>query len=205
MNCSKSYWGGRLAIMKGSAWKILWMGIIVVVLGWWGNGEMVGLVHAQDSTSQPQGTIASDTLKQIVPEAPVPFAHYEERLRQSEKWKTMTEAERQQAIQKIAELRKKFLERQQRVKKQYGLADAGNKKKRESLMSRRRKIEQENSEGLWEKFQALPLQRRLEMERELGLSRVLPSQRRKQFEERLRRLPFSRREKVTRELELSVR
>lgn len=191
--------------MKSSASKILWIGIVLVGIGCWGSEEIVDPSHAQDSTAQSQSSIRNETLKQNFPEAPVPFAHYEERLRQSEKWKTMTEEERHQALQKITELRKQFLERQQLLKKQYGLADAESQKNRESLMSRRRRLEQYKEEGLWEKFQALPLQRRLEMEKELGLSRVLPSQRRKKFEERLERLPYSRREKVTRELELSVR
>ena len=72
-------------------------------------------------------------------------------------------------------------------------------------MSKRKRLEQYKDETLWTSFQSLPLHRRLEMEKELGLDRVVPSQRQKKFEEYLQRLPFSKREKMVRELELFVR
>ena len=166
---------------------------------------MLGLSSAQDPALQSSDVVGNGMPKQRTHEGAAPFAHYEEQLRQSERWKTMTEDERQQALQQIAGMRKQLLERQQLLKNQYGLPDAEKKKNRESLMSRRKRLDQYKDEGMWTNFQALPLKRRLEMEKELGLDRVVPSQRQKKFEEHLQRLPFSRREKVIRELELSVR
>ena len=187
-----------------------WVTMIFVAIGVFEsifveNEQILGMASAQDQGLQSRELGLNGIPKQRTNEGVVPFAHYEERLRQSERWKTMTDEERQQALQKIEGIRKQFLERQQLLKNQYGLPDVEKKKNRESLMSRRRRLEQYKDEGLWANFQALPLKRRLKMEKELGLDRIVPSQRQKKFDEHLQRLPFSRREKVIRELELSVR
>ncbi len=71
----------------------------------------------------------------------LPFAGYEERLRQSPRWKTMTPEEQAQAIEKIGLARKQILERQQQLRTQYEEQIKKMEKPRESLMSKRRKRE----------------------------------------------------------------
>jgi hypothetical protein len=131
-----------------------------------------------------------------------PFADYERRLRQSPRWQTMDPEEREKALKKIERARKQFLERQQRLKMEYDEQIKKMEKPRESLMSKRRKREQfQDANILWERLQGLPVTKRLAVERQLGLDRVMPSQQQRQFQDRLDRLSYSKRKHILRQLQ----
>ena len=68
-------------------------------------------------------------------------------------------------------------------------------------MKKRRRALQYKQIDHWDQFQALPIQKRRELERTLGLNRVVPSQRQKKFPQYLKRLPYSQRREVLKELE----
>lgn len=72
----------------------------------------------------------------------VPFAGYEDRLRQSPRWQAMTPEEQAQAIEKIGLARKQILGRQQQLQTQYEDQIKKMENPRESLMSKRRKRKQ---------------------------------------------------------------
>jgi hypothetical protein len=136
------------------------------------------------------------------PGSVVPFAGYEERLRQSPRWQTMTPEEQAQAIEKIGLARKKILERQQQLQTQYEDQIKKMEKPRESLMSKRRKREQyQDIDTLWSRFQALPLKKRIILERQMGFDRVLPSQQQHKFQDHLDRLSYSKRKHILRQLQ----
>lgn len=131
-----------------------------------------------------------------------PFTDYERRLRQSPRWQTMDPEEQERALEKIERARKQFLDRQQQLKMQYGDLINKTKKPRESLMSKRRKREQyQDVNILWERLQGLPVRKRLAVERQLGLNRMLPSQQQEKFQERFDRLSFSKKKHILRQLE----
>ncbi len=196
----------RMVLHNG--WHRIWnkaLGAMCVV------GYLSGFLPSETApvwgAVQAQG-LQEETVEYPDPQPPggqahsVPFAGYEESLRSSERWQSMNPEEQEQAIQKIKRMRQQFLERQRQLQMQYQGLKNIKAKPRESLMSKRRKWEglQESGE-LWSQFQALPLPRRLELEKSLGLTRISPSQRQKTFHEKLNRLPFSKRETILRELE----
>lgn len=79
-------------------------------------------------SSTPGGDVNSS--RQTDPKLPqrlVPFAHYEETLKNSEHWKTLSPEEQEEALENIQEHRKRFFQRQVEREKQY---DALLKKKR---------------------------------------------------------------------------
>ncbi len=137
---------------------------------------------------------------------PVPFAGYEERLRQSPRWQSMTPEEQAQALEKLEQARTRFLDRQQQLNEQYETQIKKIQKPRESLMSKRRKREQyRDADMLWSQLQALPLDKRLMIERQLGLGKIASSQKRQIFQKRLDRLSFSKRNQVVRQIQASQR
>ncbi len=176
------FWGGLvLAVMEGG----------FMVMGW-------------EQTAWAQSEELSETSDSL-PSGPIPFAGYEERLRQSSRWQQMSDEEREQAIQKIQRVRKQFQERQRRLESQYkGLLEQSHNR-RESLMQKRRRARQYKANDHWAQFQALPIQKRLEMEKALGLNRVPPSQKRKEFSQSLERLPYSKKQKVLQDIGGKVR
>jgi len=91
----------------------------------------------RDSPSETPKAFESKRLGNVVP-----FAGYEERLRQSPRWQAMTPEEQAQAIEKIGLARKKILERQQQLQTQYEDQIKKMEKPRESLMKKRRKRKQ---------------------------------------------------------------
>ena len=132
----------------------------------------------------------------------VPFAGYEERLRQSPRWQTMTSEEQAQAMEKIGLARKQILERQQQLQSQYEDLIKKMKKPRESLISKRRKREQyQEVDNLWSRFQALPVEKRLTLERQMGLDRVLPSQKQHKFQDHFDGLSYSKRNRILLQLQ----
>lgn len=109
----------------------------------------------------------------------------------------MTPEEQTEALEKIGLARKKILERRQQLKTQYEDQIKKMEKPRESLMSKRRKREQyQDVDILWNRFQALPVEERLYLERQLGLDKFLPSQQQKKFQDRLDRLSYSERKDI---------
>lgn len=133
---------------------------------------------------------------------PIPFSGLEERLRQSPRWQMMSAEEQAQALEKIGQARRQFLDRQQQLHRQYEGQIKKGEKSRESLMSKRRKREQyQDIDLLWSRFQALPLGERVSIERQLGLDRVLSSRQQQEFQMRLERLSFSKRNHILRQLQ----
>ena len=150
-----------------------------------------------DSPSETPG--ASESKR---PGKVVPFAGYEERLRQSPLWQTMTPEEQAEALEKIGLARKQILERRQQLKTQYEDQIKKMEKPRESLMSKRRKREQyQDVDSLWSRFQALPVEERVYLESQMGLDKFLPSQRQKKFQDRLDRLSYSERNDILRQIQ----
>ncbi len=131
-----------------------------------------------------------------------PFADYERRMRQSPRWQSMNAEEQARALEKIDRARKHFLDRQQKFETQYGDQIKKTKKPRESLMSKRRKREQNrDANSLWERFQALPVKERLDLERQLGLDKIMPSQQQRKFQEHFDRLLYSKQKHILRQLQ----
>jgi len=162
--------------------------VVVLACGMGGNG-LGGESAAQDTPRHvlKEGQRELTTKK---PSAAAPFAGYEERLRQSPRWQTMTSEEQAQALEKIDRARKTFIDQQQRLNAQYQDHLKKQEKPRESLMSKRRNREQyEDTDILWSQFQALPVDKRFTLERELGLDKVVSSQQQRTFQDRLDSLP----------------
>lgn len=150
-----------------------------------------------DSPSETPGKSESKRPGKVVP-----FAGFEERLRQSPRWQTMTPEEQAEALEKIGLARKQILDRRQQLKTQYEDQIKKMEKPRESLMSKRRKREQyQDVDSLWSRFQALPVEERLHLERQLGLDKFLPSQQQKKFQDRLGRLSYSERNDILRQIQ----
>jgi len=140
-------------------------------------------------------------LKSKRPGQAIPFADYEKRLRQSPRWLAMSPEEQAKALEKIEQARKQFLDRQEQLQKQYDDQIKKMQKPRQTLMSKRRKREQYDANILWERFQSLPVKQRFTVERQLGLDTVMPSQQQQQFQERLDRLSYSKRNHIIRQLQ----
>ncbi len=137
-------------------------------------------------------------------EKAVPFADYENRLRQSPGWAKMNPEERVKALETIEQARKKFLLRQQELNTLYEEPLKKLKKPRESLISKRRKREiGGEKKTLWQAFQELPQYRRHEWEETFGLLRFTPSQRPKKLQNIVDKMPFSKRTLFLRELKQS--
>ena len=148
----------------------------------WGSG-LIGELEAQalppDSSIDTPRELQSERMRRAAP-----FADYERRLRQSPRWQAMDPEEQARALEKIERARKQFLDRQQQLKMEYDEQIKKMEKPRESLMSKRRKREQfQDTNILWERLQGLPATKRLAVERQLGLDRVMPSQQQQQFQE----------------------
>ena len=164
------------------------------------------LMPSAAAASPESGLGTSDETQSLVtPSGLVPFAGYEDRLRQSPEWERMSPKEREHAIQKIQNLRQRFKRNQQEIEAQYKHLLEKNKKPRESLMQKRRRTQQYKATDHWTQFQALPIKKRLEMEKTLGLNRVPPSQKRKKFSQHLERLPYSKKQKVLQDIEGKAR
>ena len=92
----------------------VWGAVFLYVLG----SGLASTVEAQfPSVPAEQGSEPPHATG--TPPGPVPFAGYEERLRQSLQWERMSSEEREQALQKIQRLREQFQRRQQQVEAQY--------------------------------------------------------------------------------------
>lgn len=173
--------------------RIYYIGVFLCLLGY---ARPIG-----ESTAQ----VLSDNLSSEIPKASeskrqrkvFPFAGYEDRLRQSPRWQTMTLEEQTEALEKIGLARKKILEQHQQLQTQYEDQIKKMKKPRETLMSKRRKRKKnQESDVLWNHLQALPIEERLNFERQLGLDKFLPSQKQKKLEERFNSLSYSERKDI---------
>jgi len=166
----------------------------------WGSG-LIGEFEAQALPPASSFETPKESPSERMGNA-APFADYERRLRQSPRWQTMDIEEQAKALEKIERARKQFLDRQQQLKMEYDEQIKKMEKPRESLMSKRRKREQfQDANILWERLQGLPATKRLAVERQLGLDRVMPSQQQQQFQERLDRLSYSKRKHILRQLQ----
>ena len=174
--------------------------VLLLVYGLGGN-SLMGESVAQD-VPRPVLKEGQRELTSKKPSQASPFAGYEERLRQSPRWQTMTPGEQAQALEKIDRARKTFIEKQKQLNAQYQDLIKKMEKPRESLISKRRNREQyEDSDILWSRFQALPIDKRFKLERQLGLDKVVSSQQHRTFQERLDRLPSFKREHIIRQLQ----
>ncbi|WP_447970455.1 hypothetical protein [Nitrospira sp. M1] len=71
-------------------------------------------------SSSPGGDVKSSKQPdRKLPQRLVPFAHYEETLKNSEHWKTLSPEEQEEALENIQEHRKRFFQRQVERQKQY--------------------------------------------------------------------------------------
>ena len=174
----------------------------VVFIGSWFTTTVLGeSVPVSGASSTQEFQEETEKTTSSIPGKSVPFAGFEEQLRESRRWQTMTPEEQRQAIQKIERIRRQFMERQQRLNQQYeGLTKK--KKPRESLMSKRKRRDlAKDKMTLWDGFQALPLYRRHELEKKFGLLRYTPSQRPQRLQDIVDHMPFSKRTLLLRELQ----
>ncbi len=151
----------------------------------------------RDSQSETSRTLESKRLGKLVP-----YAGYEERLRQSPQWQTLTPEEQTEAIEKIVLARKQFLERQQKLQAQYE-----NKIKKSGMLKEiiagrwKNRGQDQERDTLWSRFQNLPVKKRRNLERQLGLGNIRSSQAQEKFQDRMDGLSFSKRNHILRQLQ----
>lgn len=174
--------------------------VLLLVYGLGGN-SLIWESVAQD-VPRPISQEGQRELTSKKPSQAVPFAGYEEGLRQSSRWQTMTPEEQAQGLEKIDRARKTFIEKQQQLNARYQDHIKELEKPRESLMRKRRNRQKyEDTDILWSRFQALPIDKRFTLERQLGLDKVVSSQQHHTFQERLGRLPSFKRAHIIRQLQ----
>ncbi len=132
----------------------------------------------------------------------VPYAGYEERLRQSPRWKTMTSEEQAEAIDKIVLAREQFLERQQKLQAHYEHKVRKSRKLKE-IMTGQWRAQNDHKEGdaLWDRYKNLPVKKRLYLERQLGLGNIRSSQLQEKFQDSIDGLSYSKRNHIIRQLQ----
>ncbi len=116
------------------SWK---MGLSLFgIIGFWGIPGF-----AEVPSKQPMNKDLS------VPSSPsevskvIPFSGYEDRLRRSPRWKSMSKEEREEALQTIQRARSQFLERQKQLEIPYKELTKKKQKTRKSLIKKRRRRE----------------------------------------------------------------
>ena len=181
-------------------WKVTL--VFFLIYGtFWGYSGLLNESAAQSKPTNPPSE-SKKANESHASRSIVPFSGYEERLRQSPRWKTMTPEEQEKVLEKLETARKKFLDQQQQLNSQYEDQINKMKKPRESLMSKRRKRAQyQDVDTLWSRLQSLPIEKRMAMERQLGLDRVAPSQQQRQFQKRLDGLSFAKRNYIIQQLQ----
>ncbi len=88
---------------------------------WW-TSPILAETSSSDTmkSSSPGGDVKSSKQPdRKLPQRLVPFAHYEETLKNSEHWKTLSPEEQEEALENIQEHRKRFFQRQVERQKQY--------------------------------------------------------------------------------------
>ncbi len=179
-----------------STFLVIWVfGFFLVCPG------LIGMSAAQtlqtDSLSEAEKVPQSETSGKIIP-----FAGYEERLRQSPRWKSLTPEEQATLLEKLEATRKQFLDQQEQLNAQYEDRIKKMKKRRESLVDKRRKRAQyQDVDQLWGQFQSLPIDKRMAMERQLGLNDIAPSRQRGQFQKRLDGLSLAKKNYILQQLQ----
>ena len=93
------------------------------------------------------------------PASPIPFAKQEQALINSERWKTMSSEERQEALAKIRHLRETFKKHQAELWKNYQPLLEKKRKKKGRLSQRHRTIAEKQFEDIWIQWQGLSLDR----------------------------------------------
>ncbi|GJL64602.1 MAG: hypothetical protein NPIRA04_32560 [Nitrospirales bacterium] len=90
----------------------------------------------QESTEKDSESLSSPERK--LPQRPVPFAHFEESLKNSEHWKTLSPEEQEETLENIRLQRKRFFQREVERQKQYRslLEDSEKKSSRSSRRNR---------------------------------------------------------------------
>ncbi|GJL67330.1 MAG: hypothetical protein NPIRA05_23010 [Nitrospirales bacterium] len=82
------------------------------------------LAETQDPNSVNQESTGKDSelsnsSDRKLPQRPVPFAHFEESLKNSEHWKTLSPEEQEETLENIRLQRKRFFQREVERQKQY--------------------------------------------------------------------------------------
>ncbi len=174
---------------------------IVVLVCLFGNVGFISESAAQgnlpNSSSENSRTLQSKRLGKLVP-----YAGYEERLRQSPQWQTMTLDEQAKAIEKIVLAREQFLERRQQLQEKYENKIKKSRKLKE-IIAGKWSTQRHRKEGdtLWNRYNNLPLKKRLHLERQLGLRNIRSSQLQEKFKESMDGLSYSKRNHILRQLQ----
>ena len=80
-------WHCGARIDPGLSWPSLCRGVVMVAIG---LGVGISPSDGEELSGSPRGALEKGISRAVPQEGPLPFAHYEERLRQSERWQTMT-------------------------------------------------------------------------------------------------------------------
>ena len=129
---------------------------------------------------EEEPTVPPPTLPPV-PKGPVPFARQEEALRNSERWKEMTQEEKERVLAKIYEYRKLFQQRQVDLLNQYSPYIVDKPKKKKTVSSRRSSIADQQFEDIWGKWQSLGPKAQIKLAKQWKIKESLPSQRRREF------------------------
>ncbi len=176
------------------------VGVLLCVLG------HAGLICESEAQSIPRDS-PSGNLRELQSSRLgklVPYEGYEERLRQSPQWQTMTSDEQAEAIDKIVLARKQFLERQQQLHARYEKKIKKNRMLKEIIAGRwknRGNDQDQERDLLWSRFQNLPAKKRRNLERQLGLRNTHASQLQQKFHESMAGLSYAKRDHILRELQ----
>ncbi len=174
------------------------VGVVLFILG---NAGLVDDPTAQsfsrDSPSETTRALPSRRLGKLVP-----YEGYEERLRQSPRWQTMTPDEQAEAIDKIVLARKQFLERQQKLQAQYENKIKKSRKLKEIIAGKwRTQKHHKEGETLWDRYNSLSVKKRLYIEGQLGLRNIHASQLQKKFQDSMDGLSSAKRNHILRQLQ----
>ena len=131
---------------------------------------------------------------------PIPFAQYENALKNSEKWKTLSPEEQKEALDKIEQYRKLFRQRQAELQKKYKPLLEKKPTKRSSLLRRNREKFEKNFEHVWGKWLALTPFRQKELIKKWKIPKALPSESREALLKLWKKLMPTTRQQFLRDL-----
>jgi len=91
-------------------------------LGFWLATPILAETQGPNSVKQEskgKDSELSNSPQRKLPQRPVPFAHFEESLKNSEHWKTLSPEEQEETLENIRLQRKRFFQREVERQKQY--------------------------------------------------------------------------------------
>jgi len=117
--------------------------LFTLFLGFWWSAPI--LAETQDPNTLKQDSTKKDSELskppgRPLPQGPVPFAHFEESLKNSEHWKTLSPEEQEETLENIKLQRKRFFQREAERQKQYRSLLEDNEKRGARSSRRNRKL-----------------------------------------------------------------